>query len=199
MKNLNIEQNKYSLKDCFLRDFYTRNSRYLSLKEIIRKYLFDLSYNVIVKYRVAIYLKNTNSKKFNKVYQVASQYIIAKLAKNNGVELKCKVPIGWGFVISHAHDIVIGDGAIVKENVTIYNGVTLGVKEDFNLNKGCSNKKNEYPTIESNVIIYTGAKIIGPVTLGKLSVVGANAVVLKSFPDNSVIAGIPAKQITKVK
>lgn len=81
--------------------------------------------------------------------------------------------------------VVIHDRAIIGDNVNVGTGVTIG---------GTS-KKKEVPVIGANTIISSGAKIIGPVIIGKNCVIGANAVVLKDIPDNCVVVGIPAKVI----
>ncbi len=86
--------------------------------------------------------------------------------------------------------VVIGETAEIGENVTIYHGVTLG---------GVGGEKNtkRHPTVEDDVIIGAGAKILGPITIGKGSRVGANAVVLKSIPPYSTAVGIPAKIVER--
>ena len=85
--------------------------------------------------------------------------------------------------------IVIGETSIIGDNVTIYHGVTLG---GVSLEKG-----KRHPTIENNVIIGAGAKILGNITIGDNSKIGANSVILKDVPKNSVAVGIPGKIITK--
>ena len=84
--------------------------------------------------------------------------------------------------------IVIGETSIIGDNVTIYHGVTLG---GVSLEKG-----KRHPTIENNVIIGAGAKILGNITIGDNSKIGANSVILKDVPKNSVAVGIPGKIIT---
>ena len=88
--------------------------------------------------------------------------------------------------------------AAIGKNVTIYNGVSLGARTRQVLDEN-KNDNTRYPTIENGVTIFSGAKIIGPVTIGKDFIVGANSVVNTSFPANSVIAGVPAQLIGKVK
>ena len=85
--------------------------------------------------------------------------------------------------------IVIGETSIIGENVTIYHGVTLG---GVSLDKG-----KRHPTIGNNVIIGAGAKVLGNITIGDNSKIGANSVILKDIPQDSVAVGVPGKIITK--
>ncbi|SUI22344.1 Serine acetyltransferase [Sebaldella termitidis] len=85
--------------------------------------------------------------------------------------------------------IVIGETSIIGENVTIYHGVTLG---GVSLDKG-----KRHPTIGNNVIIGAGAKVLGNITIGDNSKIGANSVILKDIPKDSVAVGVPGKIITK--
>ena len=81
--------------------------------------------------------------------------------------------------------MVIGETAVIGDNVTIFHGVTLGGIENY--------KGKRHPTIENNVYIGSGAKILGNIIIGENSKVGANAVVLKNVPKNSTVVGIPAE------
>jgi serine O-acetyltransferase len=95
-------------------------------------------------------------------------------------------------MIPHPQSIVIGAFCVIGDNVTIESGVTIG--RDFDI----TNSSNGYPHIGDNVYIGTGAKLIGPVNVGDNSVIGANAVVTKDIPANSVAVGIPAKVIRNI-
>lgn len=102
-----------------------------------------------------------------------------------GIEIHPGATIGRRVFIDHGMGVVIGETAEVGDDVVIYHGVTLG---------GVSIKKvKRHPTIGNGVLIGTGAKILGPVTIGDRSRVGANAVVTKDAPADSVLTGIPAK------
>ena len=104
-----------------------------------------------------------------------------------GVEIHPAVKVGKNLFIDHGMGIVIGETTIIGDNVTIYQGVTLG---------GITNiKKKKHPTIFDNVIIGAGAKILGPVTIGKNSKIGANSVVTKNIPPNITVVGVPGKII----
>jgi serine O-acetyltransferase len=108
-----------------------------------------------------------------------------------GVEIHPAAVIGSGLFIDHASGVVIGETARVGDDVTIYQGVTLG---------GTSlDPVKRHPTIGDRVTIGAGAKILGPITVGDDSRVGANAVVVKSVPPNSVVVGVPGQVISRSK
>ena len=100
-----------------------------------------------------------------------------------GVEIHPGAKIGRRFFIDHGMGVVIGETAEIGDDVMIYHGVTLGGRS---LDKG-----KRHPTIESNVTIGAGAKVLGPLTVGRNSAIGANAVVVKDVPADSQVVGIP--------
>lgn len=110
--------------------------------------------------------------------------------KKTGIEIHPGAKIGKHLFIDHGMGVVIGETAVVGDNVTIFHGVTLG---------GTGNEKGakRHPTVEDNVIIGSGAKILGPITIGKGAKVGANAVVLDDVPAYATAVGIPARTIIK--
>lgn len=101
-----------------------------------------------------------------------------------GVEIHPGATIGRRFFIDHANGVVIGETAEIGDDVMLYHQVTLG--------GATMEKVKRHPTIGNNVMIGTGAKVIGPVTIGSGSSVGANAVVVKDVPEDSIAVGIPA-------
>jgi serine O-acetyltransferase len=104
-----------------------------------------------------------------------------------GIEIHPGATIGKGFFIDHGMGVVIGETAEIGENVTLYHGVTLG---------GVSwEKVKRHPTLGDNVVIGSGAKILGPFTVGKDSKVGSNSVVVKEVPPNSTVVGIPGRVV----
>lgn len=105
-----------------------------------------------------------------------------------GVEIHPGAQIGRRFFIDHGMGVVIGETAQIGDDVMLYNGVNLGGKT--------LDRIKRHPTLEDGVIVGTGAKILGPVTVGARSQVGANAVVVKDVPADSVATGIPAKVTT---
>jgi len=106
-----------------------------------------------------------------------------------GVEIHPGARIGRRFFIDHAMGVVIGETAIIGDDCTIYHGVTLG---------GTSwNKGKRHPTLEDNVVVGAGAKVLGPITIGRGSRIGSNAVVTKDVPENSTVIGIPGHVLPK--
>ncbi|MBA4379255.1 MAG: serine O-acetyltransferase [Anaerolinea sp.] len=106
-----------------------------------------------------------------------------------GVEIHPGATIGPGFFIDHGMGVVIGETAEIGADVTMYHGVTLG---GASLNKG-----KRHPTIEDRVVIGAGAKVLGAITIGADSRIGANAVVVKSVPPNSVVVGVPGQVVSR--
>jgi len=106
-----------------------------------------------------------------------------------GADIHPGATIGENFFIDHATGVVIGETAEIGNNVSIYQGVTLG---------GVSTeKKKRHPTIGNNVVIGAGATILGPITIGDNVRVGAGSVVVKSVPPNSTVVGVPAKIVAR--
>jgi serine O-acetyltransferase len=114
---------------------------------------------------------------------------LSQIIRNlTGVEIHPGAVIGPGFFIDHGMGVVIGETAEIGADVTLYHGVTLG---GTSLEKG-----KRHPTIGDRVVIGAGAKVLGAITVGDDSRIGANAVVVKSIPVNSVVVGVPG-QIVK--
>jgi len=106
-----------------------------------------------------------------------------------GIEIHPGATIGRNLFIDHGMGVVIGETAEVGSDVTIYHGVTLG---------GTSLEKTKrHPTIEDHVVIGAGAKVLGAITIGAHSRIGANAVVVKSAPSNSVVVGVPGQVVLR--
>jgi serine O-acetyltransferase len=105
-----------------------------------------------------------------------------------GIEIHPGAQVGKGLFIDHGMGVVVGETAIIGDNVLLYQGVTLG---GTGLEKG-----KRHPTIGNNVVIGGGAKVLGNITVGDNSYIGANAVVIKDVPPNSTVVGVPGR-ITK--
>ncbi len=106
-----------------------------------------------------------------------------------GIEIHPGAKIGPGFFIDHGMGVVIGETAEVGANVTLYHGVTLG---GVSLNKG-----KRHPTLEDDVVVGAGAKVLGAITIGAGSRIGANAVVVKPVPPDSVVVGVPGEVVVR--
>lgn len=142
--------------------------------------LFNTSFQIITLYRLA-----------NFSYKHKIPVIVAMIRWWQHVIYSCEISysskIGKNIKLPHPLGIVIGSGVIIKDNVTIFQQVTLG-------GKGGKNELN-YPIIENGVIIYSGAKILGGITIGQNSIIGSNSVVISDIPPNSLAVGVPARII----
>jgi serine O-acetyltransferase len=108
-----------------------------------------------------------------------------------GIEIHPASQIGQGLFIDHGMGVVIGETSEIGEDVTLYHGVTLG---GTSLHKG-----KRHPTLGDRVVVGAGAKILGAITIGADTRIGANAVVVKSVPANSVVVGVPGQNIARSK
>lgn len=148
---------------------------------------FELFFNypgliALVHYRFAHRLYRTGWRILARIISGFTQFL-------TNVDIHPAAQIGQRVFIDHGIGVVIGETAIVGNDVTIYQGVSLG---------GVSlARKKRHPTICDNVIIGAGAKILGDIEIGENSKIGANSVVIRSVPPNSTAVGIPARNITK--
>ena len=111
-----------------------------------------------------------------------------------GIEIHPRANIGKNLFIDHGMGVVIGETSEIGDNVTIYHMATLGgISPSVNSNEQRNVKR--HPTLKDNVVVGSGAQILGPVTIGKNAKIGANAVVTKDVPENAVMVGIPAKNV----
>tara|TARA_B100001540_G_scaffold213407_1_gene188286 strand:+ start:43 stop:612 length:570 start_codon:yes stop_codon:yes gene_type:complete len=132
-------------------------------------------------------------------FSVAKFDLIARMISQfsrflTGIEIHPKAKIGKNLFIDHGMGVVIGETSEIENNVTIYHSVTLGGISPSIDSESQRNIKR-HPTLKDNVVIGSGAQILGPVVIGKNAKVGANAVVTKDVPENAVMVGIPAKNI----
>jgi len=149
---------------------------------------FELFFNypgvwALVNYRLANKLYKKNFKLTARIIMGITQFI-------TNIDLHPAAQIGRRVFFDHAFGLVIGETAIVKDDVLIYQGVTLG---GVNLNKG----EKRHPTILSGAVIGAGAKVLGDIVIGHNCRIGSNSVVVKNVPDDSTAVGIPARVITK--
>ena len=132
-------------------------------------------------------------------FSVAKFDLIAKIISQfsrflTGIEIHPKAKIGKNLFIDHGMGVVIGETSEIGDNVTIYHMVTLGgIAPSINSNDQRNIKR--HPTIEDEVVIGSGAQVLGPVTVGRCAKIGANAVITKDVPEKAVMVGIPAKNV----
>jgi len=131
--------------------------------------------------------------KFNLVARIISQF--SRFL--TGIEIHPNAKIGKNLFIDHGMGVVIGETSEIGDNVTIYHMVTLGgISPSINSDDQRNTKR--HPTLMDNVVVGSGAQILGPVVIGKNAKIGANAVVTKDVNENSVMVGIPAKNVGEV-
>ena len=138
------------------------------------------SFRVMLSYRRAhkLYLKG---------HFFWARYISQRAARKTGIEIHPGAQIGEGLFIDHGHGVVIGETAIIGNNVTLYQGVTLG---------GTGKEQGKrHPTLGNNIMVGAGAKILGSVTIGDNCKIGAGSVVLKDVPANSTVVGVPGRVV----
>ena len=111
-----------------------------------------------------------------------------------GIEIHPKAKIGKNLFIDHGMGVVIGETSDIGDNVTIYHMATLGGISP-SINSDNQRETKRHPTLQDNVVIGSGAQVLGPITIGKNAKLGANAVVTKDVPENGVMVGIPAKNV----
>jgi len=150
-------------------------------KSFLEVLLLYQSLHALVNYRVAHF--------FYTIHLFFLARLISQISRSlTGIEIHPGAQIGRGLFIDHGMGVVIGETAIIGDNVLLYQGVTLG-------GTGLG-KEKRHPTIGNNVVIGTGAKVLGNITIGDNSYIGANAVVIKDVPPNSTVVGVPGR-ITK--
>ena len=132
-------------------------------------------------------------------FSVAKFDLIARIISQfsrflTGIEIHPKAKIGKNLFIDHGMGVVIGETSEIGDNVTIYHMATLGgIAPSINSNDQRNLKR--HPTIEDDVVIGSGAQVLGPVRVGRCAKIGANAVVTKDVPEKAVMVGIPAKNV----
>lgn len=143
----------------------------------LEAFLCSPGYHGILFYRLAHFFWEKNWRLLARLISQIGRFF-------TGVEIHPGAKIGKNFFIDHGMGTVIGETAIIGDNVTMYHGVTLG---------GISSKGGKrHPTIEDNVIIGSGAQILGPITVGKNAKIGANATVVKDVSSNTTVVGVAA-------
>lgn len=140
------------------------------------------SFKAMMHYRVAhkLYLKG---------HYFLARYVSQRGVRKTGIEIHPGARIGKGFFIDHGNGVIIGETTVIGDNVTLYQGVTLG-------GTGKEHGKR-HPTIGDNVMISAGAKVLGSFTIGANSKIGAGSVVLSEVPPNSTVVGVPGRIVKR--
>ena len=137
--------------------------------------------------------------KISNFFAIAKFDLIARIISQfsrflTGIEIHPKAKIGKNLFIDHGMGVVIGETSEIGDNVTIYHMVTLGGISP-SINSDDQRHIKRHPTLMDNVVVGSGAQILGPIVIGKNSKIGANAVVTKDVPENAIMVGIPARNV----
>ena len=148
-----------------------------AIKSNLEVFLYP-SFRVILRYRLAhkLYLKK---------HYFLARWISQRAARKTGIEIHPGATIGKGLFIDHGSGVIIGETTVIGDNVTLYQGVTVG-------GTGKEHGKR-HPTLEDNVMVSAGAKILGSFTIGENSKIGAGSVVLEEVPPNCTVVGVPGR------
>ncbi|NLO89041.1 MAG: serine O-acetyltransferase [Clostridia bacterium] len=138
--------------------------------------------HALILHRIAHSLHNRGFKLIARIISQLSRFL-------TGIEIHPGAKIGQGFFIDHGMGVVIGETCEIGDNVTLYQGVTLG---------GTGKEKGKrHPTIGNNVVVSAGAKVLGSITIGNNVKIGAGSVVLKDVPDNCTVVGVPGRVVKR--
>lgn len=148
-----------------------------AIKSSMEVFLYP-SFKAMIWYRLS-------HKLYKKKHYFLARLISQKAARKTGIEIHPGAAIGKGLFIDHGHGVVIGETAVLGDNITLFQGVTLG-------GNGKEQGKR-HPTIEDNVMVSAGAKILGSFTIGENSKIGAGSVVLQEVPPNCTVVGVPGR------
>lgn len=140
------------------------------------------SFKAIIYYRIA-------HKLYEGKHYFWARWVSQKGARKTGIEIHPGARIGKGLFIDHGNGVIIGETAIVGDNVTLYQGVTLG-------GTGKEHGKR-HPTLCNNVMVSAGAEVLGSFTIGENSKIGAGSVVLEEVPPNSTVVGVPGRVVKR--
>lgn len=148
-----------------------------AIKSNMEVFLYP-SFKAILRYRVAhkLYLKK---------HYFLARWVSQRAVRKTGIEIHPGATIGSGFFIDHGSGVIIGETAELGDNVTLYQGVTLG---------GTGKEQGKrHPTLKDNVMVSAGAKVLGSFTIGENSKIGAGSVVLEEVPPNCTVVGVPGR------
>ncbi len=152
-----------------------------ALTSIVEVFMYPC-FKAMIYYKISHYF-------YKKKHFLIARYISEKAKRKTGIEIHPGATIGKGLFIDHGTGVVIGETAIIGDNVTMFHGVTLG---------GTGKEKGKrHPTVGNNVFIGCGAKLLGNITIGDNAKIGANAVILKDVPQSATAVGIPGRILKK--
>ncbi len=134
---------------------------------------------------------------WNRGWRVLARWISQVGRFMTGIEIHPGALIGRGFFIDHGMGVVVGETSVIGDNVTLYHGVTLGGVAP-SVDSDSQRDQKRHPTLGDNVIVGSGAQVLGPITVGHGARVGANAVVTKDVECCVTVVGIPAREVSKV-
>lgn len=140
------------------------------------------SFKAMIYYRIS-------HKLYEGKHYFLARWVSQKGAHKTGIEIHPGAKIGKGLFIDHGHGVIIGETAVIGDNVTLYQGVTLG-------GTGKEHGKR-HPTLGNNVMVSAGAKVLGSFTIGENSKIGAGSVVLAEVPPNSTVVGVPGRVVKR--
>ncbi|CAL4318349.1 Serine acetyltransferase [Buchnera aphidicola (Protaphis terricola)] len=154
------------------------------VKDYLTPFLYFKGFHALESYRLSNYLWH------QKNYYL-SIYLQSRISNVFSVDIHPAASLGSGIMMDHATGIVIGEGVIIEDDVSILHSVTLG-------GTGKNHSKNRHPIIRKKVSIGAGAKILGNIEIGSQSIIGAGSVVVKNVPPYVTVAGVPAKIINRL-
>lgn len=163
-------------------DIASIRSRDPAVKTDLEVYFLYPSFRALRAYRRAHWF-------YQRGHYFIARLISQRSRKKTGIEIHPGAKIGKGLFIDHGSGVVIGETAEIGDNCTIYQGVTLG-------GTGKDSGKR-HPTLGDNVMVGSGAKVLGPFNVGSNSKIAANAVVLEEIPPNSTVVGVPARVVKR--
>jgi serine O-acetyltransferase len=155
-----------------------------SFFRIILTLMFNVSFRLLLNYRIGAFL----SKRRNYLINIIILFLKRRQLFKYSSDISYSAIIGKRLKIQHPLGIVIGSKAVLCDDVSIWQNVTIG-------SHGGENESKVYPHIGKGVKLFSGCQIIGGITIGKYSKIGAGSIVLKNIPDNSTAVGVPAKII----
>lgn len=190
-----FEKNMQNIfNEIYLNNFFILNLVVQDLKAILKRdpvvnnyltpFLYFKGFHALESYRISNYLWK------NKKYAL-SMYLQSRISNVFSVDIHPAACIGSGIMLDHATGIVIGEGVIIEDDVSIFHSVTLG-------GTGKNNNKNRHPIIRNKVSIGAGAKILGNIEIGSKTKIGAGSVVLQNIPPCVTVAGVPAKIVNQI-